>query len=81
MSEIDNPILRPGPAPNYKEVPYNPPCQQTAFTFREWLLETFTLEELIDYAEIRLAAMKRLGPRYQAEMKEEGCQNIEEVMG
>jgi len=81
METIDNPMLKAGLAPDYRDAPYQPPCNQTALTFREWLLETFTLEELIDYAEIRLAAMKRLGPRYQAEMREEGCRDIEEVMG
>jgi len=79
VDQIDNPMLKPGPAPNYREHPFNPPCKQAAPTFREWLTESFTLDELIDYAEIRLAAIKRLGPIYQAEMKYEGFIDIEEV--
>lgn len=72
---IKNPI-----APDYQEWPYNPPCRSEAPSFREWIIDTFSLDELIDYAEIRLAAIQRLGPRYQAEMKEEGYGDIGEVI-
>lgn len=80
MNEVvDNPMIKKSAAPDYRESAYNPPCRQTAPTFREWILESFTLDEIIAYAEIMEAAIKRLGPIYQAEMKDEDFIDIEEV--
>jgi len=79
MNEIENPMLRPSPAPGAEEWPFNPPCNQIAPTFRQWLIDSFTLDEIIDYAEIRLAAIKRLGPIYQEEMKDEDFIDIEVI--
>ena len=46
--EIDNPMLTAGPAPNYREWPYNPPCRSESEWFREFLLEQYeTVEQLI----------------------------------
>jgi len=79
MSEtVENPMLKKSAAPDYHESAFNPPCRQPAPTFREWLFDTFTMDELIDYAEIMEAAIKRLGPRYQQDMKDEGFIDIEE---
>lgn len=79
METEENFMIKRPITPDYREWPYDSPCRSEAPSFREWILETFSLDELIDYAEIRLAAIKRLGPRYQAEMKDEGYEDIEEI--
>ncbi len=69
---VENPMIKPSPAPDYHESAFLPPCRTVAPTFREWLLDTFTMDELIDYGIMMVAAIKILGARYQAEMKDEG---------
>ena len=47
MIEVDNPMLRPSPAPDHHESPYQSPCRQTAPTFREFIEEEFTLNDIL----------------------------------
>lgn len=57
---IENGVLTPGPAPNYREHPYNPPCRSESEWFREFLLETYeTVEQLIGEPEVMDALIRK----------------------
>ncbi len=41
---VDNPMLKPSPAPGHEEWPYQAP---TAPTFKEYLMEEFSMEDVL----------------------------------
>ncbi len=53
METVENPMLKPAPAPGPEEWPYNPPCRSESEWFREFLIETYeTVEQLIGEPEV-----------------------------
>lgn len=63
MEEVDNPMLKP--LPGELDYPYQPPCRGETLTFREYLLEYYTLKELLNEPGVVSALLMVKGDEYE----------------